>query len=50
MSESKHLKPLLEYILGIKIAEITYPEKQKTIDVNYVYKGVRLDVYCEDDE
>ena len=50
MSEPKHLKPLLEYILGIKIAEITYPEKQKTIDVNYGYKGVRLDVYCEDDE
>ena len=49
MSEPKHLKPLLEYILGIKIAEITYPEKQKTIDVNYGYKGVRLDVYCEDD-
>ena len=27
MSEPKHLKPLLEYILGIKIAEITYPER-----------------------
>ena len=50
MSEPKYLKPLLEYILGIKIAEISYPEKQKTIDVNYGYKGVRLDVYCEDDE
>ena len=50
MSEPKHLIPLLEYILGIKISQITYPEKQKTIDVNYGYKGVRLDVYCEDDE
>ena len=50
MSDPKHLKPLLEYILGIKISQITYPEKQKTIDVNYGYKGVRLDVYCEDDE
>ena len=50
MSEPKHLKPLLEYILGVKISQITYPEKQKTIDVNYGYKGVRLDVYCEDDE
>ena len=50
MSEPKYLKPLLEYILGVKISQITYPEKQKTIDVNYGYKGVRLDVYCEDDE
>ena len=50
MSEPKYLKPLLEYILGVKISQITYPEKQKTIDVNYGYKGVRLDVYCEDDD
>ena len=49
MSEEKNLKPLLEYILGIKIAHITYPERQKTISANYGYKSVRLDVYCEDD-
>ena len=49
MSEEKNLKPLLEYILNIKIAHITYPERQKTISANYCYKSVRLDVYCEDD-
>ena len=49
MSEEKNLKPLLEYILNIKIAHITYPERQKTISANYGYKSVRLDVYCEDD-
>ena len=50
MSEEKNLKPLLEYILNIKIAHITYPERQKTISANYGYKSVRLDVYCEDDD
>ena len=50
MSEPENLKPLLEYILDIKISYITYPERQKVIDVNYGYKGVRLDVYCEDEE
>ncbi len=50
MSEEKNLKPLLEYILNIKIDHISYPERQKVIDVNYESKGIRLDVYCEDDE
>ena len=50
MSEEKNLKPLLEYILNIKIDHISYPERQKVIDVNYDSKGIRLDVYCEDDK
>lgn len=50
MSDPGNLKPLLECILGVKISYIDYPERQKTIDVNYGYKGVRLDVYCEDNE
>ena len=50
MSEEKNLKPLLEYILDIKIKSISYPERQKVIDVNYASKGIRLDVYCEDDK
>lgn len=29
MSEPKYLKPLLEYILNVKIDHITYPELQK---------------------
>ena len=50
MSEENNLKPLLEYILDIKIKSISYPERQKVIDVNYDSKGIRLDVYCEDDK
>lgn len=50
MSDPKNLKPLLELVLGLKIANITYPERQKTIDLNYPAKGVRLDLYCEDDK
>ena len=50
MSEPSNLKPLLESILNIKIAQIHYPERQKVIDVTYDAKGVRLDVYCEDNK
>ena len=50
MGDPKNLKPLIEYILGVKIARIEYPERQKTIEANPDCKGVRLDVYCEDDE
>lgn len=50
MSEPSNLKPLLESILNIKIAQIHYPERQKVIDVTYDAKGVRLDVYCEDEK
>ena len=50
MSNPDNLKPLLEYILNIKIKEITYPEQQKVIDLMYGAKGVRLDVYCEDEK
>ncbi|MBQ9812289.1 MAG: Rpn family recombination-promoting nuclease/putative transposase [Thermoguttaceae bacterium] len=50
MGNPKNLKPLLELILGVKIAEIDYSERQKTIDVNVGRKGIRLDIYCEDDK
>ena len=50
MSNPKLCKPLLEMILETKIRRIEYPELQKTIDKQYGSKGVRLDVYVEDDE
>ena len=50
MSNPKLCKPLLEMILRKKIARIEYPELQKTIDKQYGSKGVRLDVYVEDNE
>ncbi len=48
MSEPKRCKPLLEYILGVKIERIEYPDLQKTIDKQYKSKAVRLDVYVAD--
>ena len=50
MKNPKRCKPLLEYILGVKIKKIEYPELQKTIDKQYKSKSVRLDVYVEDDK
>ena len=49
MSETKNLKPLLEYILGIKISKINYTDRQKEMKADYSSRGIRLDVYCEDD-
>ena len=43
-------KELLELILGKKIRRINYLAKQKVIDITSDGKGVRLDVYLEDDE
>ena len=43
-------KELLELILDIKIREILIHESQKTIEQTYDGKGVRLDVYVEDDK
>ena len=43
-------KELLEIILGKKIRRINYLAKQKVIDITSDGKGVRLDVYLEDDE
>lgn len=48
MSEPKRCKPLLEYILGVEIERIEYPDLQKTIDKQYKSKAVRLDVYVAD--
>ena len=41
-------RQLLELILDIKIKEITYPEREKTIEARIDGKGIRLDVYVED--
>ena len=50
MRDPKRCKPLLEYILGVKIRKIEYPELQKSIDMQYQSKSIRLDVYVEDDK
>ena len=40
---------LLELVLGIKIRRLAPPESQKTINTTYDGRGIRLDVYVEDD-
>lgn len=42
-------KELLELILEVKIKEIHPPEGQKTIENSFDSRGVRLDVYVDDD-
>ena len=41
-------KWLLEKILGIKIKELAYPEREKAIDVRRDSKGIRLDVFVKE--
>ena len=41
-------RQLLELILDIKIKEIVYPEREKTIEARIDGKGIRLDVYVEE--
>ena len=50
MRDPKYVKPFLETILRIKIATIEYPEVQKNIDIAAGAKGIRLDVYVEDEK
>lgn len=49
MKNPNKCKAVLECILGITIRKIEYPELEKTIDNTYESRGVRLDVYVEDD-
>ena len=39
---------LLEKILRVRIKEISYPEREKTIEMRSDSKGIRIDVYVED--
>lgn len=46
----KHIcKHLLEIILGVKIREIMDPETEKAMKTGFESRGIRLDVYVEDD-
>lgn len=51
MRDPEKCRKLLECILGVRIKKIEYIENQKVVDYLKVdAKGVRLDVYVEDDE
>lgn len=49
MKNPELCRPLLETLLDIKIQKIEYPVLEKPIDLRYQSKGIRLDVYVEDD-
>ena len=50
MNDPECCKPLIELILGKKVARIEYPELQKSVWNAYGAKGIRLDVYVKDEE
>lgn len=50
MRNQRLCKRLLEKILCIRIHRISYPVTEKSIDVRYDSKSVRLDVFVEDDK
>ena len=49
MRNKRLCKNLLQKLLKINIADIFYPETEKTIDVSTVSKSVRLDVFVKTD-
>ena len=50
MTEPKHVRPLLEMIIGKKIRKIEVLTPEKTVETGYDSRGIRMDVYVEDDE
>ena len=42
-------KQIIELILNIKVNRISYPEREKVIEARTDSKGIRLDVYVQDD-
>jgi predicted transposase/invertase (TIGR01784 family) len=49
MRNKRLCKNLIEKILQIKVKDIHYPVSEKTIHTRILSKGIRLDVYVEDD-
>ena len=50
MEDKETCKRFIEQTLDIKIRDLVYLEKQKTLDPAIDVKGIRLDVYVEDDQ
>lgn len=50
MRDPKNVKPLLEMIIGKRISRIDVAEQEKTVETGYNSRGIRMDVYVEDDE
>ncbi|MCM1143952.1 MAG: Rpn family recombination-promoting nuclease/putative transposase [Lachnoclostridium sp.] len=49
MRNPKHCKKLLEIILDMKIRELVFIDEQQSVAPDYRAKGVRIDVYADDD-
>lgn len=49
-NEPELCRELAELILSRKIGEIVFIDRQKPVEITYNGKGVRFDVYMEDDE
>ncbi len=49
MRDKEICRETLEILLNKKIGDVTYIDNQKTIDINYDEKSVRLDVYVENE-
>ena len=49
MEKQELCKPLIERILDIKISKIVYLEPEKNLEAKLLSKGVRLDIYVEDE-
>jgi len=50
MRKKKMVMTCLERILGIEIRDIVYIEPEKTIEVAATIRGIRVDVYCANDD
>ena len=50
MSNKEVCRKVLGKILGVSIQEVSMPATQKTINMLYDGKDIRLDVYINDDE
>ena len=50
MQDPKLAKPLIEFILDVKLIRIEYAEPQKAMKEGYSARGIRLDLYVEDED
>ncbi len=50
MRNAERIRPLLEMVLAKKIKKIVFVETEKTKETGYRSRGIRCDVYIEDDE
>ena len=50
MSDKEICKEVLSVLLNIKVGDVQYIEEQKSINLDYSKKSIRLDVYTQDNK